>query len=67
MVEAEVAEAEAPAPRMIIVDKRLAEALALLGANVYESTIADNMFTPEQYRDVWKYVTDEANVKDQEV
>lgn len=32
----EVAEAEAPAPSMIIVDKRLAEALALLGVNVYE-------------------------------
>lgn len=36
IVEAEVAEAEAPAPRMIIVDKRLAEALSLLGVNVYE-------------------------------
>lgn len=36
IVEAEAAEAEAPAPRMIIVDKRLAEALALLGVNVYE-------------------------------
>ena len=36
IVEAEVAEAEAPAPCMIIVDKRLAEALSLLGVNVYE-------------------------------
>ena len=36
IVEAEVAEAEAPTPCMIIADKRLAEALSLLGVNVYE-------------------------------
>lgn len=34
--EDEAAEAEAPAPRMIIVDKQLAEALAILGVRVYE-------------------------------
>ena len=34
--EDEVAEAEAPAPRMIIVDKQLAEALEILGVKVHE-------------------------------
>lgn len=32
----EVIEVEAPAPRMIIIDKRLAEALEILGVRVYE-------------------------------
>ena len=34
--EDEAAEAEAPTSRMIIVDKRLAEALEMLGVKVYE-------------------------------
>ena len=32
----EVIEVEAPTPRMIIVDKRLAEALEILGVKVHE-------------------------------
>lgn len=34
----EVVETEAPVPRTIILDKRLVEALEMLGVKVYEST-----------------------------
>ena len=34
--EQEVIEGEAPTPRLIIIDKRLEEALAILGVKVYE-------------------------------
>lgn len=34
----EVVEAEAPAPRTIILDKRLVEALEIVGVRVHEST-----------------------------
>jgi len=30
---------------------------------LYESMLADNVFTPEQYRDGWKEVTDEVEAK----
>ena len=33
------------------------------GDVLYESTIADNVFTPEQYHDGWKEVTDEVEAK----
>ena len=34
--EQEVIEGEAPTPRLIIIDKRLAEALETLGVSIYE-------------------------------